>query len=129
MEPIMKRCALTLGALVLSASTAAAQAQKGTWEGAVYMQSGSQKLVIVIDSVTSGWTGAAVAAQTTSDSLKLVDVKVKADTMSFGIPYNGMVVYFVGLVADGKFSGGMWVNNANAGSVELTKKSEAAKKP
>ena len=116
-----------LAALVLSASAAAAQTQKGTWEGAVYMQSGSQKLTVVIDSLASGWTGAAISPQV--DSLKLVDVKIKADTMSFGVPYNGMVVYFVGLVAEGKFSGNMWVNNNNAGSVELTKKSEAAKKP
>ena len=122
----MSRCALAVSALVLSASTAAAQAQKGTWQGSVYMQSGTQPLTVMIDSVAAGWSGAALAQ---GDSIKLVDVKVKADTMSFGIPYNGMVVYFVGLVAEGKFSGSMWVNNANAGSVELTRKSEAAKKP
>jgi len=121
----MSRCALAVSALVLSASTAAAQT-KGTWQGAVYMQSGNQPLTVVIDSAAAGWTGAALAQ---GDSIKLVEVKVKADTMSFGVPYNGMVVYFVGLVADGKFSGAMWVNNANAGSVELTRKSEAAKKP
>jgi hypothetical protein len=120
------RCALALSALVLSASTAAAQAHKGTWQGSVYMQSGTQPLTVVIDSAAAGWGGAALAQ---GDSIKLVDVKVKADTLSFGVPYNGMVVYFVGLVADEKFSGGMWVNNANAGSVELTRKSEAAKKP
>lgn len=118
-----------LAALVLSASTAAAQVQKGTWEGAIYMQNGSQKLTVVLDSASAGWAGAALAPQTQSDSIKLVDVKVKADTLSFGIPYNGMVVYFVGLVGEGKFSGNMWVNNANAGSVELTRKSVAATKP
>jgi hypothetical protein len=122
----MRRLAAALAALVLSASTAAAQAQKGTWEGAVYMQNGSQKMTVMLDSVAGGWGGAAVAQ---GDSIKLVDVKIKADTLSFGVPYNGMVVYFVGLVAEGKFSGGMWVNNNNAGSVELTRKSEAAKKP
>jgi hypothetical protein len=117
---------LALAALALSASTAAAQAQKGTWDGAIYMQSGSQKMTVVIDSVAAGWTGAALAQ---GDSIKLVDLKIKADTMSFGVPFNGMVIYFVGLVAEGKFNGNMWVNNANAGSVELTRKSEAAKKP
>src|SRR3954463_15531430 len=126
MEPPMRRCALAVTALALSASTAAAQAQKGRWEGAVSMQQGSQPLVVTIDSVTAGWTGSVLAQ---GDEIKLVEVKVKADTMSFGVPYNGMVVYFVGLIAEGKFSGAMWVNNANAGSVELTRKSEAAKKP
>jgi hypothetical protein len=117
---------LALAALVLTASTAAAQVQKGRWEGAVSMQQGSQPLVVTIDSAASGWAGSVLAQ---GDEIKLVEVKVKADTMSFGVPYNGMVVYFVGLVAEGKFSGNMWVNNANAGTVELTKKSEAAKKP
>jgi hypothetical protein len=124
----MRRCALPLSTLVLSASVAGAQTQKGTWEGAVYMQQGSQKLTVVLDSVAAGWTGAALSPQQ-ADSLKLVDVKIKADTLSFGVPYNGMVIYFVGLIADGKFNGNMWVNNANAGSVELVRKSEAAKKP
>lgn len=121
------RCALAATAILLSASSiAAAQAFKGTWQGSIYMQSGNQPMTVVIDSAAAGWGGAALAQ---GDSIKLVDVRVKADTLSFGVPYNGMVIYFVGLVAADKFSGGMWVNNANAGSVELTRKSEAAKKP
>lgn len=125
----MRRYVLALLGLVIASSTSAAQSRRGTWEGFAYWQNGSQRLVVVLDSTTSGWTGAAVAATTGADSMRLVSVWVKADTLSFGIPYNGAVVSISGLVAEGKFSGGMWVNNQNAGTVELTRKSEGEKKP
>ena len=63
------------------------------------------------------------------DSLKLVQISVRADTLEFGIPYNGSVVFISGLVASEKFSGSMWVNNSNVGTVELTRKAAADAKP
>jgi hypothetical protein len=122
----MRRSLFALFGLAMASSTVAAQSKRGTWEGSAYWSSGSQRLVVVFDSTASGWSGALV---TQADSMSLVSVSVKADTVSFGIPYNGMIVGVNGLVADGKFSGTMWVNNQNAGTIELTRKSEAAKKP
>jgi hypothetical protein len=124
----MRRFLFALFGLAMASSTASAQSKRGTWEGSAYWSSGSQRLVVVLDSTASGWSGAMVG-QTSADSTRLVSVSVKADTVSFGIPYNGAVVSISGLVADGKFSGGMWFNNQNAGTVELTRKSEGEKKP
>ena len=121
----MRRFLLVLFGLAMASSTAAAQSKRGTWEGSAYWSSGSQRLVVVLDSTPSGWSGAMV--QTSADSTRLVSVSVKADTVSFGIPYNGAVVSIGGLVAAGKFSGEMWFNNQNVGTIELTRKSEEKK--
>ena len=118
----MRRSLLVLFGLAMTSSIAAAQSKRGTWEGSAYWSSGSQRLVVVLDSTASGWSGAMLP-----DSTRLVSVSVKADTVSFGIPYNGSVVSIGGLVAAGKFSGEMWFNNQNVGTVELTRKSEEKK--
>lgn len=120
---------LAVLSLVIVSSTAAAQSKRGTWEGFANASNGSQRLVVVLDSTAAGWTGAAVAPTAGADSIRLVSVTVRADTLSFGIPYNGTVVSIGGLVADGKFSGSMWFNSQNAGSVELTRKGDGDKKP
>ena len=118
----MRRLLLALFALAVASSTVSAQSKRGTWEGSAYWSSGSQRLVVILDSAASGWSGAMLP-----DSTRLVSVSVKADTVSFGIPYNGAVVSISGLVAAGKFSGEMWFNNQNVGTVELTRKSEEKK--
>ena len=118
----MRRSLFVLFGLAMTSSIAAAQSKRGTWEGSAYWSSGSQRLVVVLDSTASGWSGAMLP-----DSTRLVSVSVKADTVSFGIPYNGSVVSIGGLVAAGKFSGEMWFNNQNVGTVELVRKSEAKK--
>jgi len=125
----MKRCVLALVALMITSSAAAAQSKRGTWEGVATSQQGPQRLVVVIDSAASGWSGASVAPYMAADSTRLVFVTVKADTLSFGIPYNNTTVHITGLVADGRFSGAMWFNNQNVGTVELTRKVDPQKKP
>jgi hypothetical protein len=125
----MKRCVLALVALVIAAFPAAAQSKRGTWEGAATSQQGPQRLIVVLDSTASGWSGAAVLPYAGADSIRLVSVVVRADTLSFGIPWNNTTVRISGLVTDGKFSGAMWYNNQNAGSVELTRKTNSEKKP
>jgi hypothetical protein len=101
---------------------AAAQSKRGTWTGTSITQQGTQPFTIVLDSSASGWKGAAVAPQTTSDSLRLVDVSVRADTLEFGIPVNGTTVYVSGLVAGEKFTAQIWMQNTSVGSVVLTRK-------
>lgn len=86
---------------------------------------------MVLDSTAAGWKGAMVATALQSDSLKLVSVSVSADTLRFGIPVNGLTVYAEGLVAGSKFSGQLWVENSNAGTIQLTRKAtpDSDKKP
>ena len=114
---------------VLVVHPAAAQSKRGTWTGTSDTQQGSQPFTIVLDSTASGWKGAAVAPTTTGDSLRLVEVSVRADTVEFGIPVNGMTVYISGLVVGDKLSGQIWVQNNSVGSVNLTRKPAAAAKP
>ena len=115
----------------LVASPVLAQSVRGTWEGFAYTGNSSQRVTVVLDSAASGWKGAAVAPTTQSDSLRLVTVTLKADTLSFGIPYGANTVWISGLVAGNKFNGQIWVGNDNAGTMELTKKGaeEKASKP
>ena len=108
---------------------AAAQSKRGTWAGTSATQQGTQPFTIVLDSVAAGWKGAAVAPTTTSDSLRLVDVSVRADTLEFGIPVNGVTVYISGLVVGDKFSGQIWMQNASVGSVQLIHKTASGEKP
>jgi hypothetical protein len=122
----MRRSLLALFVLALVSSTASAQVKRGTWQGSATSQQGSNPLVISLDSTSSGWSGVALAQ---GDSIRLVQISVRADTLEFGIPFNGTVVGISGLVAEGKFSGSMWFNNQNVGTVELTRKAEAEKKP
>jgi hypothetical protein len=110
-------------------NVAAAQSKRGTWTGTSATQQGTQPFTIVLDSTATGWKGAAVAPSTTSDSLRLVDVSVRADTLEFGIPVNGVTVYISGLVAGDKFSGQIWMQNNSVGSVQLTRKTASADKP
>jgi len=117
--------AMTLAAI---ATPAFAQVKRGTWEGQAHTQNGAQPLAVVIDSGASGWKGSVISAQL-GDSVRLVDVGVVADTLSFGIPFNSMVVYISGLVAGDKFSGGIWVQNQQAGTVELMRKAPPGEKP
>ena len=119
--------AATLG-LVIAASSAFAQEKRGIWEGTAYTGNGNQVLTVVIDSAAGGWKGSVISAQL-GDSVQLVEVGVAADTLSFGIPFQGMVVYVSGLIAADKFSGGIWVQNQSAGTIELTRKKPAAAAP
>jgi hypothetical protein len=114
--------------LSLIASPALAQSARGTWEGAAYTGNSSQKVTVVLDSVATGWKGTVVSSMG-PEAVPLVTVTLKADTLSFGIPYNGATVWIQGLVAGSKFSGSIWVGNDNAGTMELTKKGAEADKP
>ena len=125
----MKRYPVGVLAMILCASPALAQSKRGTWEGFANSQQGAQRLVIVLDSAASGWRGSAVAAGAGADSIRLVEISVHADTLSFGIPYNGTTVYIQGVIAANKFNGEMWYANASAGTVVLTRNADAEKKP
>jgi hypothetical protein len=114
---------------VLVIHPAAAQSKRGTWTGTSATQQGSQPFTIVLDSTASGWKGSAVAPSTMSDSLRLVDVSVRADTVEFGIPVNGVTVYISGVVVGDKLSGQIWMQNNNVGSVQLTRKTVPVDKP
>ena len=114
---------------VLIVHPAAAQSKRGTWSGTSTTQQGTQQFTIVLDSTASGWKGSAVAPSTTSDSLRLVDVSVRADTVEFGIPVNGVTVYVSGLVVGDKLSGQIWMQNNSVGSLQLTRKTMPADKP
>ena len=107
----------------------AAQSKRGIWGGTSATQQGTQPFTIVLDSTASGWKGAAVAPSTTSDSLRLLEVSVRADTVEFGIPYNGVTVYVSGLVVGDKLSGEIWMQNRSVGSVQLTHKTAQVDKP
>ena len=108
---------------------AAAQSKRGTWSGTSTTQQGTQQFTVVLDSTASGWKGAAAAPETTSDSLRLVEVSVRADTVEFGIPFNGVTVYISSLVVGDKLSGQIWMQNNSVGSVQLTRKTPPANKP
>lgn len=110
-------------------NVAVAQSKRGTWAGTSNTQQGTQPFTIVLDSAATGWKGAAVAPATISDSLRLVEVSVRADTLEFGIPFNGMTIYVSGLVAGDKFSGQLWMQNTSVGSVQLTHRAPSADKP
>jgi hypothetical protein len=114
---------------VLVIHPAAAQSKRGTWIGTSTSQQGTQPFTIVLDSAASGWKGAAVAPSTTTDSLRLVEVSVRADTVEFGIPINGATVYVSGVVVGDKLSGEIWMQNRNVGSVQLTRKTAPVEKP
>ena len=120
---------LAVSIAVLVSDPAAAQSKRGTWSGTSTSQQGTQPFTIVLDSTASGWKGAAVAPSTTSDSLRLVEVSVRADTVEFGIPVNGATVYVSGLVAGDKLSGQIWMQNRSVGSVQLTRKPAPVDKP
>jgi len=119
--------AVTLAILV--ANRAGAQSKRGTWTGSSVTQQGAQPFTVVLDSVASGWRGAAVAPMTTSDSMRLVDVSVRADTLEFGIPLNGATYYVVGRVTGDTFNGQIWMGNTSVGSVQLTRKATPGEKP
>ncbi len=119
--------AVTLALLVTN--HAAAQSKRGTWAGTSTTQQGTQPFTVVLDSVASGWKGAAVAPMTASDSMRLVDVSVRADTLEFGIPLNGATYYVSGRIAGDTFSGQIWMGNTSVGSVQLTRKATSADKP
>ena len=114
---------------VLAAQSAAAQSKRGTWSGTSTTQQGTQAFTIVLDSTAAGWKGAAVAPSTMSDSLRLVDVSVRADTVEFGIPVNNVTVYISGVVAGDKLTGQIWMQNTSVGSVQLTRKPTPGEKP
>ena len=120
---------IAISIAVLAVHPAAAQSKRGIWTGTSTTQQGTQQFTIVLDSTGSGWKGAAVAPTTTSDSLRLVDVSVRADTVEFGIPVNGVTVYISGLVVGDKLGGGIWMQNTNVGSIQLTRKSAPVDKP
>lgn len=126
--PRPKLAAVAALGLMAAASSAFAQEKRGIWEGTAYTSNGNQALTVVIDSAADGWKGSVYSAQL-GDSVKLVEVGVAADTLSFGIPFQGMVVYISGLIAADKFSGGIWVQNQSAGTIELTRKKPAAAAP
>ena len=114
---------------VLAIHPAAAQSKRGIWSGTSTTQQGTQQFIIVLDSSASGWKGAAAAPATTSDSLRLVQVSVRADTVEFGIPFNGVTVYISSLVVGDKLSGQIWMQNNSVGSLQLTRKTTPAVKP
>jgi len=114
---------------LIVANVASAQSKRGTWTGTSATQQGTQPFTVVLDSAATGWKGAAVAPTTTSDSLRLVDVSVRGDTLEFGIPVNGVTVYISGVVVADKFAGQIWMQNASVGSVQLTHKTASCEKP
>jgi len=114
---------------MLAVHSASAQSKRGIWTGTSATQQGTQQFTIVLDSTAVGWKGAAVAPATTSDSLRLVDVSVRADTVEFGIPVNGVTVYISATAIGDKLSGGIWMQNTNVGSIQLTRKPAPADKP
>src|SRR5215208_2004107 len=114
---------------VLAVHQAAAQSKRGTWTGTSTTQQGTQPFTIVLDSTGTGWKGAAVAPTTTGDSLRLVEVSVRADTVEFGIPVSGVTVYISGVVVGDKLTGQIWRQNNNVGSVQLTRKTAPVDKP
>jgi len=107
---------------------AAAQSKRGAWTGTSVTQQGTQPFTVVLDSVANGWRGAAVAPMTTSDSMRLVDVSVRADTLEFGIPLNGATYYVMGRVTGDTFNGQIWMGNTSVGSVQLTRKTTPGQK-
>src|SRR5688572_16204853 len=122
------RLTLTALALMALATPALAQVKRGTWEGSSNTQQGTQPITIAIDSGATGWKGTAISAQL-ADSIRLVEVGVAADTLSFGIPFNNVVVYISGLVSGDKFNGGIWYQNQQAGTMQLTRKPPGEQKP
>ena len=114
---------------VLAIHSAAAQSKRGIWSGTSTTQQGTQPFTIVLDSTASGWKGAAVAPASTSDSLRLVDLSVRGDTLEFGIPFNNVTVYISGQVVGDKFSSQIWMQNNSVGSVQLTRKPSPNDKP
>ena len=114
---------------VLVTNLAAAQSKRGTWAGTSVTQQGSQPFTVVLDSVATGWKGAAFAPMTTTDSMRLVDVSVRADTLEFGLPFNGATYYVSGRIVGDKFSGQIWMQNTSVGSVQLTRTATSATKP
>lgn len=106
---------------LLAASPVAAQSARGTWEGFAYTGNNSQKVVVVIDSASAGWKGTIVSSMS-PDAVALITVTMKSDTLSFGIPFNGMTIWVNGLVGASKFNGNIWVDNNNAGTMELSRK-------
>jgi len=114
---------------VLAVQPALAQSKRGTWAGTSTTQQGTQQFTIVLDSTASGWKGSAIAPATTSDSLRLVDVSVRADTVEFGIPVNNVTVYISATVVGDKLNGQIWMQNTSVGSIQLTRKPAPADKP
>jgi hypothetical protein len=114
---------------VVFVHSAAAQSKRGTWAGSSTSQQGTQAFTIVLDSTASGWKGAAVAPSTTTDSLRLFDVSVRADTVEFGLAVNNVTVYISALVVGDKLSGQIWMQNTSVGSIQLTRKPPAEKPP
>ena len=112
----------------LVASPALAQSARGAWDGFAYTGNSSQKVTVSLDSATGGWKGTVVSSMS-PDAVQLVTVTLKADTLSFGIPYNGNTVWVSGLVAGSKFNATIWVGNDNVGTMELSKKAADAEKP
>ena len=125
---LRSRMTFTALALAAVATPAFAQVKRGTWEGSSNTQQGTQPITVVIDSGATGWKGSMISAQT-PDSIRLVEVGVAADTLSFGIPFNNVVVYISGLVAGDKFNGGIWYQNQQAGTIQLTRKPAPGEKP
>jgi len=119
--------AATIG--VFAIQPAGAQSKRGVWAGSSTTQQGTQAFTIVLDSSASGWKGAAVAPATMSDSLRLVEVSVRADTVEFGIPVNNITVYVSGVVVGDKLNGQIWMQNTSVGSIQLTRKPTAPEKP
>lgn len=119
----------TASMAILAIHSAAAQSKRGVWAGTSTTQQGTQALTIVLDSTSAGWKGAAVAPASTGDSLRLVDVSVRGDTLEFGIPFNGVTVYMSGQITGDKFSSQIWMQNTSVGSVQLTHKPVPAEKP
>lgn len=115
-------------AISFLATPAFAQSKRGTWAGTSNTAQGTQPFTIVLDSTSAGWVGAAVAPAM-NDSLRLVEISVRADTVEFGIPVNNMTVYISGLVTGEKLTGKIWMQNNSVGSVDLTRKPAAAPAP
>lgn len=107
-----------------------AQAPRGTWTGSADAGGSSQQVTVVLDSAAGGWTGT-ISSSISPAPIALTSITLKADTLSFGIPYNGSIVWASGLVASEKFSGSLWVGNDNVGTLYMTRKAstEAEKKP
>jgi len=114
--------AISLAVAPLASAPLHAQSARGIWQGTAYTGDSSQPVTIVLDSSATGWTGAAVAPDTQADSLRLSSVTLRGDTLSFNVSVNGSAVHISGVITAGKFNGRIWIDDSEAGTMELTHK-------
>lgn len=126
-------CAIAAPAIAQSAAPSAAPAApaakpapatplKGTWVGFTDGPQGHSNVTIVFDSTgTDGLFGSMVIPDLTRDSIPLEAVKLKADTLSFGISVQGTPVGMKGLRSGNLYTGEIWVQGNNYGTIKIAR--------